>query len=90
MVPFLLLGRTTRIREHGEVRAVYVSMQGGSLQLGAYDLLLGMALSTKESTAMPLLSIYAVIIISCKGSIRMSRIYERPSLRNMFPTLSVD
>jgi hypothetical protein len=71
MVQFHLLGRTTRTKGHGEVKAVSVSIPEGSPLQGAYALLQVMALSIKESIVMLLLSIYADTITSCKESIRI-------------------
>lgn len=88
MAQFRLLGKTTRTKEHGEVREVSVSIPESFPQQGAYALLLGMALSIKESIVMLLLSIYADIIISCKESIRILQQSEKQYQLNTFRTLN--
>ena len=84
MALFRLHGKTTRTKEHGEVRDVFVSIPEDFPLPGVYVLLLAMALFIKESTVMLLLSIYADTITSCKESIRILLPFVKPYQSNLF------
>ena len=71
MVQQVSHGKTMKIRELGVVKVEYVSIREDSRLLDVYDLRLGTAQFTKESTAMILLNIFHDIIVSYKASIKM-------------------
>ena len=64
-----------KTREHGAVRVEYVFIREGFRKQDAYDLRLGTAQFSKESTAMILFNIFQDIIASYKVSIKMSSLF---------------
>ena len=64
-----------KIRELGVVKVEYVFIREGFRKQDAYDLRLGTAQFSKESTAMILFNIFQDIIASYKVSIKMSSLF---------------
>ena len=76
-----------KIREHGVEKAEYVFIREDFRQQDAYDLQLGTAQFTKESTAMISLNIFQDIMASYKVSIKMSSLFAGQFLCNISTVL---
>ena len=76
-----------KIRELGVVKVEYVFIREDFRQQDAYDLQLGTAQFTKESTAMISLNIFQDIMASYKVSIKMSSLFAGQFLNNISAAL---
>ena len=83
MVQQVSHGKTMKIRVLGVVKVESVFIREGFRQQDAYDLRLGMAQFTKESTAMILLNIFQDAMASYKESIRISSLFAGQFLHNI-------
>jgi len=90
MVQQVSHGKTMKIKELGVVKVGSVFIREGFRPQDAYDLRLGTALFTKESTAMISLNIFQDIMVSYKVSIRISSLFAGQFLHNISVVLSED
>lgn len=88
MAQQVLLGKTMKIRELGVVKVESVFIREDFRPLDAYDLRLGTAQFTKESTVMILLNIFQDIMASYKASIKMSSLFAGRFLCNILTVLN--